>query len=170
MSPKAISSPLSPATGYNTFLASRAAAPDPVEAFGPVPDMAYPWVCTRQGARYCSELDAYVPADLFYRVRTIRKAEPSKTLVERLLGKKQPVQEATSIVTAGGLTHGKMRLISLKEARKNERIRHYGLDGRREIEYDTVKRKQEKTQGRRLIELWEAQARPDMVYGGTTAC
>lgn len=136
----------------------RVQASTPVEAYGPVPvTVKYPKNRAPQGARYCEEVDAFVPADLRYRIRGIRKEAPHKqTLVRRILNIRH--KDDSPVVLAMGLTHGKMHLVPLAQAQKDDSIRLHGIeDYEREAEPDF------KTG---LIPLWEAQTRPDIVYRG----
>lgn len=136
----------------------RVQASTPVEAYGPVPaTVKYPKDRAPQGARYCEEVDAFVPADLRYRIRGIRKEAPRKqTLVRRILNIKH--KDDNPIVLAMGLTHGKMHLVPLAQAQKDDSIRLHGIEDRERVAEPDFKTD--------LIPLWEAQTRPDIVYRG----
>ncbi|OSX63376.1 hypothetical protein POSPLADRAFT_1033030 [Postia placenta MAD-698-R-SB12] len=101
--------------------------------FGPVPEheAGMPWKMkvAPDGARYCEELDAYVPAHLTYTIRGIKQTKaPLKDRMRsrrfwRVDGKDAEVDRT---VCAIGLTHGKMTLVSLKDAQSDEAIRQAG--------------------------------------------
>ncbi|THG96463.1 hypothetical protein EW026_g5371 [Hermanssonia centrifuga] len=112
-----------------------------------------------EGARYCEEVNAMVPADLPYRIRGISIEPRKKTLVERLL-RKEFKEDGEPLVIAMGLTHGKMELISLGEAQQS-----------RDIVYRSVEKLDDGENFGRgfrtdLISLGEAKRRPEIVYRG----
>ncbi|PSR74498.1 hypothetical protein PHLCEN_2v9795 [Hermanssonia centrifuga] len=110
----------------------RIQASTPVEMYGPVTPIPEIKLIAEhrapEGTRYCEELNAYVPADLQYRIRGIPVAKETrkKTFVERLF-KRQSKDEGEPLVMAMGLTHGKMGLISLGEAQSRAAIVYRGV-------------------------------------------
>lgn len=101
--------------------------------FGPVSpeDAGMPWIAQRSippGARYCEELDAYVPAELPYRIRGIKKHR--RPLTKRILTRKfwsMAEDAADGVVSAIGLTHSSIRLIPLKVAQQDRVIKYRGI-------------------------------------------
>ena len=143
---------------FTDYKLPRIQATTPVEAFGPVPaTVKYPKERAPQGARYCEEVDAFVPADLPYRIRGIRKEPPrKKTLLRRILNVGE--KDEFPVVLAMGLTHGKMHLVPLDQAQKDDTIRLHGIE---ECEHQA-----DPDFKVGLRPLWEAQTRPDVVYRG----
>ncbi|EMD35790.1 hypothetical protein CERSUDRAFT_96014 [Gelatoporia subvermispora B] len=83
------------------------------------------------GARYCEELDAYVPADLTYRIRGIQKHQlplKKRVLTREFWRHEGENAQVNRIVSAIGLTHGTMNLVPLKDAQRNANIKYRGLD------------------------------------------
>ncbi|KAI0915610.1 hypothetical protein AcW1_001487 [Taiwanofungus camphoratus] len=102
--------------------------------YGPVPEseagLHWKKKAVPEGARYCEELDAYVPADLPYCIRGIKQARaPLKRRVLtrgfwRPAGKDAAVDR---MVCAIGLTHNKMNLVPLAKAQKDASIKYRGV-------------------------------------------
>ena len=159
-----ISSPVGFASGYSALLPSAVPVANPLAAYGPVPDTVFdPLAKVPEGARYCPMVNGYVPSDLPYRVRGLRNLKPKKT-IGTLLGKKP------ELIMARGLTHSKIRLVSLEEAQQTESIRCHDLGEGLEIQCDEVQAEEEALFQRKLLPLWEAQSRHDVKYGGANPC
>lgn len=150
-------------------------SPATLTTFGPVPaTVLFPKLQQApQGARYCEEVHAYVPASYQYRIRGIQvegpRHCPKKSLVARLFSKPTAKadneSDADNLVLAMGLTHGKMYLVPLEVAQHDNKIRYHGLD-----DIDTTANDEaaavEKKYGGDLLPLWEAQTRADVRYRG----
>ncbi|OCH89956.1 hypothetical protein OBBRIDRAFT_793771 [Obba rivulosa] len=120
-----------------TFPAEDILRPPPLKRrFGPVhpEDAGFPFLARQRiplGARYCEELDAYVPEDLSYRIRGIKKLR--LPLKERILTREfwrrgGDCAKANRIVSAIGLTHSSITLVPLKDAQRNPDIKYRCLD------------------------------------------
>ena len=151
---------------FTDYKLPRIQATTPVEAFGPVPaTVFFPKEQAPEGARFCEEVNAFVPADLPYRIRGIKKDDSTrknKTFVQRIFSKNAKKTD-TNLVMAMGLTHAKLHLVPLAEAQQNNAIRYHGLEESKEVVKIEVDEEKFHT---KLIPLWEAQARFDIVYRG----
>ena len=109
----------------------------PHDIFVPVPpEIQFPREQAPGGARYCAELDAFVPAERLYKIRGINKARPriTKDFGEwvRRVGFKAGIRARPTgpgrwlyyepLVMAMGLSHAELTLVELKEARKRADI------------------------------------------------
>lgn len=117
----------------NVYRPRRVQATRPVSMFGPVPpQLIAPRLQAPVGARYCEEVDGFVPENLAYRIRGIEKAPRKKVmktqkLADRLFKPKQKIAHEP-LVMAMGLTHGKMELISLSHAQLCPNIVYRSVD------------------------------------------
>ena len=137
---------------------------DRATTFGPAPATVFdPKSYTPEGARYCEQVNAFIPADMSYRVRGIRKmAVPEKkTLVARLF-KSTKKTDDSSVVLAMGISHARMHLVSLADAQADADIKYRGIDT--PAVPALPKRAVQGDREVPLIPLWEAQARPDVRY------
>ena len=118
---------------------------------------------------FCKELNTYVPSDYSFQVRGIRKevVVEKQSLMQRFLNKQpEAAEEEPSVVVAKGLTHGKIHLVPLEVAQRDQRIRLHGIDGEAAPKQCTMA---QETGGPKMLSLWEAQARRDIVYRSALA-
>lgn len=153
---------------FTDYQPPRMQATTPVEAFGPVPaTVLFPKIQAPEGARFCEEVHAFVPADLQYRIRGIsiqEKTSKNKTFVQRIFGKHAKKTD-TPLVMAMGLTHAKLNLVPLAQAQQDNAIRYHGLDDASDNS-NTPSMIDEKVFKTELIPLFEAQTRFDVIYRG----
>ena len=98
----------------------------PVDLFGPRPaHVVWPKEHAPVGSRYCEEVDAYVPADLPYRIRGIHRRNPGWWA--KLQWRLKYGFPYENLVMAMGVSHGEIKLIDLKEARSRPEIVYRSL-------------------------------------------
>ncbi|KAH9946469.1 hypothetical protein B0H21DRAFT_693690 [Amylocystis lapponica] len=112
---------------------SSPATPHPT-GYGPVPleqrGITWQRKVVPEGARYCEELDAFVPENLPYCIRGIkqRKAPLTQRVFTRGFWRVENEDSgADRTVCAIGLTHRRMNLISLKEAQNTPWVKYRGV-------------------------------------------
>ncbi|OBZ66488.1 hypothetical protein A0H81_13678 [Grifola frondosa] len=137
--------------------------------FGPVPEPGLPWKPTviPPGARYCEELDAFVPANRPYGIRGIAKRRAP--LMERVrTGELFHVESKDEQMTmAFGLTHKTIMLVPLMHAQQSAEIKYRGLEG---SENKRVERMTSANgtihKGLTLVPLEQAQKNVEIKYRG----
>ena len=80
----------------------------------------------------------------------------------------QPEQVEDPVVIAKGLTHGKMHLVPLEVAQRDQRIRLHGIVGEGKTMRCTMGTSSD-GDSPKLISLWEAQAQREIVYRSVLA-